>query len=69
VPSLIEDRSNIQYYKYTGFTESFGTFSKFVKRNEDNKIEKGIWGHLLRHIYENPLKTKVDLVLENHQYG
>jgi hypothetical protein len=42
VPSLIEDISNFQYNKYTGFTENLETFSKFVKINEDNKIEKGI---------------------------
>ena len=41
MPFLIEDISNFQYYKYTGFTDSLGTFFKFVKRNEDNKIEKG----------------------------
>jgi hypothetical protein len=69
VPSLIEDISNFQYYKYTGFTENLEKFFKFVKGNEDNNIEKCIWGHLLSHIHENPLKTKLDLLLDNHQYG
>jgi len=44
-----------------GVTEKFGTFFRFAKRNSDSNIEEMIWVHLLSHIYENPLKTEVDL--------
>ena len=59
--SSIEVTSNFQYDKYTGFTENFGKFLRFLKRIADYKIKKMIWGPLQTHIYENPLKTEVDL--------
>jgi hypothetical protein len=28
----------------------------------DSKFDRMTWGHLMSHIYENPLETEVDLI-------
>jgi hypothetical protein len=33
-----------------------------LRKNGDSKCERIIWGHLSSRIYENPVRTEVDLI-------